>query len=550
MTTMSLYLRSQVVRSLLFTAAWLALAALPFSNAPSSRARELAPQDFPGTYGGGQDLGGQQVPDMQVPDENGGIPQPGQSTRSRTAITKKARRASAKGAADPADKAKKSAPDATAAKKTEPAKSGSTATDISFRNDVAPILVANCVGCHGQGRPGLTRGKLDLTSFAKLMQGTPKEKVIEPEKPDESHLVLRVKGEETPRMPQGGNNNGLSAEAIGKIEQWIKAGARLDAGLDPKAAIETYASSPEQVRRNQLVRMNPKGRDQKVEAAGRDRWKQTNPNLTPEITSGEHFVLFSNLPKDRAANAIKVAEVQHSHLKRLLGAPATDWVEKVSLYVFNTHKDFIEFVRTIENREVDATISSSGHLTGPQPYIAVIDPLAGKKEEPAASRRRTRGRRGNEQEAPAGASSDRTLAGLLAETMGESTVAAQGKSPRWLASGVGAFLSSQVEPRSPYYQKLRELAREKVNQGWQSKAAEALGEGDNVSAEEIRAVGFVMVEFLMTPEFRGAFPAFAQGMSKGKEKLDDVLKEVYRADREEFLSQSERWVALRYGQDQ
>jgi len=545
---MSLNLRSQVVRSLLFTAAWLALVALPFGNAPSSRARDLGSQDFLATYPGGQDIGGQQEPDMQVPDKNGDMPQPGRRARSRSAITKKARRATAKGAADSAEKTKKSATNAPAAKKTEAGKSASTATGISFRNDVAPILVANCVGCHGQGRPGLTRGKLDLTSFAKLMQGTPKEKVIVPEKPDESHLVLRVTGEEEPRMPQGGNNNGPSEEAIGKIEQWIKAGARLDAGLDPKVAMETYASSPEQVRRNQLAKTSPQDRGKKVDAAGRDRWKQTNPKLTPEITSGEHFVLFSNLPKDRAANAIKVAEAQHSQLKRLLGAPATDWVEKVSLYVFNDRKDFIEFARTIENREVDASVSSSGHLTVPQPYIVVVDPLAGKKEEPAASRRKPRSKRGVEKEAPAGP--DRTLAGLLAETLGESTVAAQGKSPRWLAYGVGAFLSSQAEPRSPYYQRLRDLAREKYSQGWPSKATEALGEGDQVSAEEIRAVGFAMVEFLMTPEFRGSFPAFAQGMSKGKEKLDDVLQEVYRADREEFLNQSGSWVALRYGQDQ
>jgi Planctomycete cytochrome C len=547
MKTMSLNVRSQVVRSLLFTAAWLALVALPFGNAPTSRARDLGPQDFLATYPGGQDIYGQQEPDMQVPDEFGNMPQPGRRARSRSATTKKARQTTAKGAADAAEKTKKGGTAAPAAKKTEAVKSGSTAAGISFQNDVAPILVANCVDCHGQGRPGLTRGKLDLTSFAKLMQGTPEEKVIEPEKPDESHLVLRVKGEETPQMPQGGNNNGLSEEAIGKIEQWIKAGARLDAGLDPKAAMETYASSPEQVRRNQLAKMSPQDRGKKVDAAGRDRWKQTNPKLTPEITSGEHFVLFSNLPKDRAANAIKVAEAQHNQLKRLLGAPATDWVEKVSLYVFNDRKDFIEFARTIENREVDASVSSSGHLTVPQPYIVVVDPLAGKKEAPAASRRKPRSKRGEEKEAPAGP--DRMLAGLLAETLGESTVAAQGKSPRWLAYGVGAFLSSQAEPRSPYYQRLRDLAREKFSQGWTSKATEALGEGDQVSAEEIRAVGFAMVEFLTT-EFRGSFPAFAQGMSKGKEKLDDVLEEVYRADREEFLNQSGSWVALRYGQDQ
>jgi len=436
---MSLNLRSQVVRSPLFTVAWLALVALPFGNAPTSRARDLGLQDFLAAYPGGQDFGGLQEPDMQVPDENGDIPQPGRRARSRSAATKKARRTTAKDAADSAEKTKKSATAATTTKDTAAAKSGSTATGIS-------------------------------------------------------------------------------------------------------------TSSPEQVRRNQLARISPKDREQKVDAAGRDRWKQTNPKLTPEITHGEHFVLFSNLPKDRAANAIKVAEAQFGQLKRLLGAPATDWVEKVSLYVFNNRKDFVEFARTIENREVDASVTSSGNLTVPQPYVVIVDPLAGKKEEPAASRRKPRSKRGNEKEAPAG--SDRTLAGLLAETLGESKVAAQGKSPRWLAYGVGAFLASQVEPRSPYYQKLRDLAREKYSQGWPSKATEALGEGDHVSAEEIRAVGFAVVEFLMTPEFRASFPAFAQGMSKGKERLDDVLKEVYRADREVFLNQSGDWVAATYGQDQ
>jgi Planctomycete cytochrome C len=539
---MSLNFQPQLVQSLLFTAARLGLVAVPFVNEPTCRAQEPGAQVFLAAYPGVQDFGGQQEPDVQVQDGNGN--KPGRGARSRSSTTKKASQSTAKGAADSAEKTKKNVPAATAAKKSEAGTIGSPATGISFRNEVAPILVANCVGCHRQGRPGLTRGKLDMTSFAKLMDGTPKEKVIEPEKPDESHLVLRVKGEEEPRMPQGGNNNGLSADAIGKLEGWIKAGARLDAGLDPKAAMETYASSPEQVRRRQLAKMSPKDREQQVDTAGRDRWKQTNPKLRPEITTAEHFVLFSNLPKDRAANAIKLLEAQHSQLKRLLGASATDWVEKVSLYVFNDRKDFVEFARTIENREVDAGVSSSGNLTVPRPYVVVVDPLAGKKEEPAATRRKPRIRKG--EEAPTGA--ERTLVGLLVENLGERAVAAQGKSPRWLAYGVGAFLSSQVEPRSPYYHKLRELAREKFSQGWASKAAESLSEGDQASAEEIRAVGFAMVEFLMTPEFRSSFPAFAQGMSKGN--LDDVLKEVYRADHDQFLNLSGDWVAATYGQDQ
>ena len=316
---MSLNRRSREGFTLPFTVAWLALAALPFSDAPGSRAREPGPQDFMGTYAGHRILAASRYLTRKCPTETGtrprvaSMPVPGRQSpgrlaapRSRTPRIRLIR----------PRKVPRMHP---RPRKPGPRQSGSTATGISFRNDVAPILVANCVGCHGQGRPGLTRGKLDLTSFARLMQGTPKEKVIEPGKPDESHLVLRVKGEETPQMPQGGNNNGLSGAAIGKIEQWIKAGASLDAGLDPKAAMETYASSPEQVRATSSPGMSPKDRDRKVEAAGRDRWKQTNPKLTPEILSGEHFVLFSNLPKDRAANVIKVAESQHIQLKRLLG---------------------------------------------------------------------------------------------------------------------------------------------------------------------------------------------------------------------------------------
>jgi hypothetical protein len=545
---MLINLRMRVLCRLLFAAAWLAPIALPFGHAPTSRAQDAGPQRVPAQDPGGQDMAGQQGLDQQLPGDEGEMPRLGRMARSKSATPKKSRRSTGKGAAGPTEKKRKGTEASAKSKETEAGKNGSTSTGISFQHDVAPILVANCVSCHKQGRPGLARGKLDLTSFTKLMQGTPKEKVVVPGKPDESHLVLRVKGEEMPRMPQGGNDNSLSEGAIGRIEQWIKAGARMDGGLDPKAAMETYAASPERVRRNQLAKMTPKEREQKVEAAGRDRWKQANPKLKPEITPSEHFVLFSNLPKDRATNAVKAMETQYSHLKRLLGAPATDWVEKVSLYVFNDRKDFVEFARTVENREVDVRVSSSGNLTVAQPYVVVVDPLGGKKEEPAAPRRRPRGRRGEEKEAASG--SDRSLAGLLAQNLGESAVAAQGKSPRWLAYGLGAFLASQVEPRSPYYQKLRELARDKYNQGWPTQATEVLGEGDRVSAEEVRGVGFAIVAALMTPEFRASFPAFARGMSKGKERLDDVLKEVYGATREDFLNKTGDWVAERYGQDQ
>jgi hypothetical protein len=241
-------------------------------------------------------------------------------------------------------------------------------------------------------------------------------------------------------------------------------------------------------------------------------------------------------------------EGQYTNLKRILGSPATDWVEPVSLYVFNDRKDLVEFARSVENREIDAGVLASGNLSIAEPYVAVVDPLGGKKEEPAGPRRRTRSARGEDKEAPSGP--DRSLLGLLVENLTDATVSSQGKSPRWLASGLGTYMAASLEPRSPYYQKLRQLAHQKYDLGWPTKATEALAETDQVSSEEIRAVGLVVVEFLMSPSFRASFPAFAKGMAGGKEKLDDVLHEVYGATREDFLNQSGDYVAQRYGPNQ
>jgi hypothetical protein len=536
---MSANQRSSARTVLLLGAAWIASFVFPFGPARAWAQYGIPPVQEP-VFDPSMLPGFQDFPD----DAN--APRRARRARAKSATPKNSRQPVGKSAAGTSAKAK--AGSEASAKTKDGGAAGTSPVGISFQRDVAPILVANCVGCHSQGRPGLARGKLELTSFAKLMQGTPKEKVIVPGNPDESHLILRVRGDEEPRMPQGGNNNGLAEEAIGKIEAWIKAGARLDAGLDPKVALETYASSPEQVRRSKLAKLSAKERDMLVEKTGRDRWKKTNPKLKPEITSSTHFALFGNLPKDRADNAVKVMETQLTQLKRILGGPATDWVEKVSLYVFNSPKDFVEFARTVENREVDATVTSSGKLAIAEPYVAVVDPQGGKKDDPAAARRKPRTKRGEENEA---AGSDRTLAGVLIESLGEAAATAEGRSPRWLAFGLGAFLAAQVEPRSPYYQKLRATAHDKYKQGWDTKASEVVGESDQSSLDEIHGVGFAIVEsLLLSPDLRSAFPAFARGMSKGTEKLDEVLKDVYRATRDEFLSRTGDWVAERYGRDQ
>jgi Planctomycete cytochrome C len=482
--------------------------------------------------GGGQD--GAQV--AQVPGDEA-TPVPASRRRQKSARKK----------GNASDKTKKADPSAKGKSASRKGGAGSSGK-LKFSMDIAPILVANCTGCHSGNGNGLKRGKLDLSTFENLQTGTPDHKVIEPGKPDESTLVGRIKGEIEPRMPQGANAS-LSAAAIAKIERWVKEGATIDSGNDPKKPIASYAASADQVRRAELAKLPVGERDKKTEEVGVARFKQANASKKPEIVRSEHFMIFSEIPKDRATNTLKALETQFSHLKRILGSTAGDWPEKISIYAFSSRNDFVEFIRTVEGRQdVEAEEASSARLSVPQPYLAVIDPQGGRKDEPGSgtpTRRKSRSRRVDERAAEG--SADRNLLGLLTESLGSGVVSSAGNPPKWLAYGIGTYLASQVEPRSPYYRQLRQTTLANFQQGWPTRANEALGGSDQMTSDGLHSIAFGLVEYLMSPDLRQAFPSFVGGMLGGTEKLDDTLQRVYRVSREEFINYTGEWVAQRYG---
>jgi WD40 repeat protein len=100
---------------------------------------------------------------------------------------------------------------------------------VSFTRDIAPILNAKCLTCHGTDK---TKGGYQLHTFTALMKpGASKEPSIVPGKPDQSalHRLLIAKDPDD-RMPQ--KSEPLPATDIKLIERWIREGARFD-GPDP-----------------------------------------------------------------------------------------------------------------------------------------------------------------------------------------------------------------------------------------------------------------------------------------------------------------------------
>ena len=107
------------------------------------------------------------------------------------------------------------------------------AQDVSFREDVAPILVKQCLTCHGEHK---FKGEYQLHNFETLMQpGETGEAAIVPGKPDDSYLLqLLTDSDVGSRMPK--DADALAVADIDVVRRWIAAGAKFD-GTDKKEAI-------------------------------------------------------------------------------------------------------------------------------------------------------------------------------------------------------------------------------------------------------------------------------------------------------------------------
>lgn len=411
---------------------------------------------------------------------------------------------------------------------------------LSFSKDIAPILVANCVGCHGTG--GNNRSQLNQSTFAGLMKGGKSGKAIAPGDPEGSLIVQRVKGE-GPKMPPGQNN--LTDEAIGKLEAWIKSGARLDAGLSPDDPLSKYAATPEELRQASLAKMTATERDKLAEATGLERWKKGDPKNPPTVTSNAHFLLFGNMPKARATNTLKALDAQYATINRLISAPggaALGGVEKIGIYAFKDLNSFVEFVRAVENQDVEPGEMARAKLNVESPYIALHDPLAWGDEAPTP-KKAPRGKKSTADDAPSGP--ERTLTGLVTEQLTVAAANKAGKPPRWVSLGLGAFLASKLEPRSPYYRKIRAEAFNMTRIDWTSKATEALGGEGKV--EPMRAVGFAIFEWLAANNAQAIGPVVNGMVEGGQAKLDDVLRDVLGGNRIQFLESTGQWVQGQYG---
>jgi cytochrome c553 len=102
---------------------------------------------------------------------------------------------------------------------------------ISYNFHVRPILADKCFACHGPDANKREAGlRLDIPDSAyRHLKDNPAAFALVPEKPEESHVFLRISSPDTTeRMPPPSSNLTLSARDIKIIEKWIRQGARYE----------------------------------------------------------------------------------------------------------------------------------------------------------------------------------------------------------------------------------------------------------------------------------------------------------------------------------
>lgn len=95
---------------------------------------------------------------------------------------------------------------------------------VSFRSDVAPILLENCLACHGAKK---AEGGYRVDNYEELLKpGDSGEPPIATSEEETSELLRRLTCDESERMPA--ESEPLTEEQIGIIQKWIDGGAAFD----------------------------------------------------------------------------------------------------------------------------------------------------------------------------------------------------------------------------------------------------------------------------------------------------------------------------------
>jgi len=281
---------------------------------------------------------------------------------------------------------------------------------VSFSEDIAPLLLKNCNGCHiGAMRDS---GGLRMDNFAQILRGGDSGAIVEGGKSAMSLLVRKLKGEEGDRMPAGGRPP-LSDDSITLISRWIDEGAVLD-GESAEQPIEmmsalAWAKSATDGELN----------ERRVKQAAVNLKLVANGQPASDGITTEHFYVLGGA----GDGTLKlVSELAEKAWKEVSPFVVQEGVRgRVTIFVSSRRYDYSEFAKMVEQRSLPTDWQSHWRYDGIDAYIAMV---ATSEDKDAALK-----------------------AKLISPLASLAVVMRNSDTPRWFAEGVGRVAASKLVPR-------------------------------------------------------------------------------------------------------
>jgi len=258
------------------------------------------------------------------------------------------------------------APDQAAPMKSEPAPiSMATGKEtVSFSQDIAPILIANCNGCHYNGTRN--SGGLRFDDFAGLLMGGTSGLAIEANKPEESLLVRKLRGTSGARMPLG--RAALSEDKIKLVATWISEGATFD-GYSKDGKLDQVVGKAWATKAGHEELMA-----KRMDRA-REKWKVVSPKSEPSEASDKQFHVIGDIGDENATALLTQANTALKQVKKTFKISGNDPILKggITIFALKQRYDYSEFGTMAEGgRSLPAEWSSHWRKETLDTYIAMV----------------------------------------------------------------------------------------------------------------------------------------------------------------------------------
>ena len=301
--------------------------------------------------------------------------------------------------------------------------------DVSFAFEVAPVLVANCVGCHDAMQPD---GNLSMVSLASLVRGGRNGAPVVAGEGAASLLVRKLRGKDIDgqRMPLG--KPPLPDDVIEKIERWIDQGLKLDL-LTTAAPLGSVAAAG---RARSLSHEDL--RKARFDAAD-GVWRRSIADEEPAVVTREDLRLVGNLPAERLDRLADAAATALDDVAGVLGRDRPVVKGGVVVLAFEKPYDYSAFWENVLGAERPKGLTRHAGVTGDVVFGALVAP---------------------EVDSPAGLLDARAA---LAEEFAAAAFVSRG-APDWFARAAGRAVAVKAVPKSALAKAARGEATERLQQ--------------------------------------------------------------------------------------